>query len=88
VSGAKDQGAGLLPEGACRCFYLKHDLGTDIHKGVHDRIDPERTSNTRIICGCCGESVAGQVRQGATNTIECVWIPSTRAYFGVFRRLA
>jgi hypothetical protein len=85
MSEAKNFGAGLLPEGACRCFYLKHDLGTDRHKDIHEKIDPERSHNTRIICGCCGEAVAGQLRPGASQTIECVWIPAKSAYFGVFR---
>jgi hypothetical protein len=88
VSGAKERGAGLKPDNVCKCFFLKHDLGTDLHKDLHDKIDPKRCHHTRIICGCCGDTVGGQVREGATDTVEVVWIPAKSTYFGMFRRLA
>lgn len=84
---AKNIGAGLLPAGECRCFYLRHDLGTDLHAGIHEKMDPTGTLNTRLFCGGCGKAVAGRVLPNPAGAVAFVWV-SDGAYFGQFWQLA
>jgi hypothetical protein len=75
--------AGATTSAACACHWLRRDLATDTHKHIHDRIDPERRGNTRIVCAHCDSVVAGNVRADSAYVVTCTW-KRDGAYLGTF----
>lgn len=73
----------MIPPTACLCYWLRRDLGTDVHSGLHDKLDPEKGGNTVVSCEHCGQSICGRVVPAPKYKVRATWRHG-QAYFGTF----